>query len=92
MLAYPAEPARVTGRVLHAWRIEALCHAELGRYRRRVYCHGCLKQHIEWFEVSINIVIVLIVRWIAWMEGKPDNNDMKLGRSWGRALKDRRVF
>jgi len=50
-LLYPVKLDKLE-RVPNARRIESLCHAELDKYRLRIYCQGCLKQHIEWFAVA----------------------------------------
>jgi hypothetical protein len=57
--------------VPHARRIEALCHAELDHRRIRIYCRGCLKQHIEWFEISPAEAIAVIQKWSKWMTTRP---------------------
>lgn len=57
--------------VVHPRRIEALCHAELDHRRIRIYCRGCLKQHIEWFEISPAEAIAVIQKWSKWMTTRP---------------------
>lgn len=57
--------------VPNARRVEALCHAELDHRRIRVYCRGCLKQHIEWFEISPAEAIAVIQKWSKWMATSP---------------------
>ncbi|KAI4262947.1 MAG: hypothetical protein L6R42_001883 [Xanthoria sp. 1 TBL-2021] len=57
--------------VPNARRIEALCHAELDHRRIRIYCQGCLKQHIEWFEISPAEAIAVIQKWSKWMTTNP---------------------
>jgi hypothetical protein len=57
--------------VPHARRVEALCHAELDHRRIRIYCGACLKQHVEWFEVSATEVTALIQKWSRWMCTQP---------------------
>jgi T5orf172 domain len=49
--------------VPNARRVEALCHAELDHRRIRIYCRGCLKLHIEWFEISPEEAIAVIQKW-----------------------------
>lgn len=61
----PAIPVR------HARRVEALCHAELDHRRIRIYCKGCLKQHIEWFEISTAEAIAVIRKWSQWAATLP---------------------
>jgi Meiotically up-regulated gene 113 len=51
-------PAATVVLTLHACRIEALCHTELDHRRIRMYCGACLKQHVEWFNVSAAEVTV----------------------------------
>jgi len=55
----------------NARRIEALCHAELHNRRVRTYCNGCLKDHIEWFEVSPEYAVSIINKWSKWMMTGP---------------------
>jgi hypothetical protein len=57
--------------VPNARRVEALCHAELDHRRIRIYCKGCLKQHIEWFEISPAEAIGVIQKWSKWMTTRP---------------------
>ncbi|KAM0263414.1 hypothetical protein ACHAQJ_001270 [Trichoderma viride] len=57
--------------VPNAHRVEALCHAELDYCRRRVDCTGCLKQHIEWFEIAPREAISVIQKWSKWMASHP---------------------
>ncbi|OCK75834.1 DUF1766-domain-containing protein [Lepidopterella palustris CBS 459.81] len=57
--------------VPNARRVEALCHAELDHRRIRIYCRGCLKQHIEWFEISPAEAIAVIQKWSHWMTTRP---------------------
>ncbi|PKX97782.1 DUF1766-domain-containing protein [Aspergillus novofumigatus IBT 16806] len=54
-------------KVPNARRVEALCHAELHHRRLRIYCTGCLKQHIEWFEIAPVDAIAVISKWSNWM-------------------------
>jgi hypothetical protein len=49
--------------VPNAARVERLCHAELRRQNIRIYCSGCLKPHIEWFEISHSEAISVIEKW-----------------------------
>lgn len=57
--------------VPHARRVEALCHAELNHRRIRMYCGACLKQHVEWFEVSAIEVTTVIQKWSRWVATRP---------------------
>lgn len=58
-LLYPLEDDEVE-RVPNARRIEALCHAVLHAYRRRIDCSACRRQHIECFEVAVDKAIQTI--------------------------------
>ncbi|KAI3589041.1 T5orf172 domain-containing protein [Fusarium oxysporum f. sp. albedinis] len=55
----------------NARRVEALCHAELDHRRIMIYCHGCLKQHLEWFEIPSTEAITVIQKWSDWMATRP---------------------
>ncbi|EMT69710.1 hypothetical protein FOC4_g10000990 [Fusarium odoratissimum] len=55
----------------NARRVEALCHAELDHRRITIYCHGCLKQHLEWFEIPSTEAIAVIQKWSDWMATRP---------------------
>ncbi|KAF2153681.1 DUF1766-domain-containing protein [Myriangium duriaei CBS 260.36] len=57
--------------VPNARRVEALCHAVLEYCRVRIYCKACLKQHLEWFEISHAEAERVIRRWIKWMVTNP---------------------
>ena len=57
--------------VPHARRIEALCHAELDHRRIKICCGACLKQHIEWFDVSAAEVTAVIQKCSRWMATRP---------------------
>ena len=57
--------------VRYARRVEALCHAELDHRRIRIYCKGCLEQHIEWFEISPTEAIAVIRKWSKWAATLP---------------------
>ncbi|ORX91140.1 hypothetical protein BCR34DRAFT_650422 [Clohesyomyces aquaticus] len=46
--------------VPHTRRVEALCHTEFDHRLIRMYCRACLKQHVEWFEVSVIEVTAVI--------------------------------
>jgi hypothetical protein len=69
--------------VPHARRIEALCHAELDHRRIRIYCGACLKQHIEWFNVSAAEVTAVIQKWSRWMATRPyELLQLRYGPKW----------
>lgn len=69
-MVYPAtvESART---IPHARRAEALCHAELNRFRCKVDCSACLKQHNEVFEVPTVEAIAVISKWSTWISREP---------------------
>lgn len=67
---YPI-PSSLRVAVPNAHRVEALCHAELKNRNIRVDCHGCLKPHIEWFQVSPEEAIAVIQKWSMWMLTSP---------------------
>lgn len=57
--------------VRNARRVEALVHAELAHRKIVIYCSGCLKQHIEWFEVASTEAIHIVEKWSNWMRSRP---------------------
>ena len=69
-MLYPF-PMKPTKTVVNARRVEALCHAELNHRRIVIYCTGCLKQHVEWFEISPADAIHTIQKWTKWMAANP---------------------
>ncbi|KAK0927687.1 hypothetical protein LTR29_017577 [Friedmanniomyces endolithicus] len=88
-LLYPVKPAE-SEFVPNARRVEALCHAELGKYKLRIYCHSCMKQHTEWFDVAAERAIEAIRKWTSWMKVKPHRRDLYgrtvLSSEWKQAL------
>lgn len=67
---YPLPPdPRVAVPNVH--RVEALCHAELKHRNIKIDCHGCLKSHIEWFQVSPEEAVAVIQKWSMWMLTSP---------------------
>lgn len=94
-ILYPVEPDQSV-RVPNARRIEALCHAELAESRVIMYCHGCLKQHTEWFEVAFDKVKEVIQRWTQWMTTQHEERDsmgrIALGSKWKHGSVDGRKF
>ncbi|GIJ86386.1 hypothetical protein Asppvi_005274 [Aspergillus pseudoviridinutans] len=77
-------------KVPNARRVEALCHAELHHRRLRIYCTGCLKQHIEWFEIAPVDAIAVIQKWSNWMASNPyQERNLRGGSRW--ALKAEEV-
>ncbi|EAW17325.1 GIY-YIG nuclease family protein [Aspergillus fischeri NRRL 181] len=70
-------------KVPNARRVEALCHAELHHRRLRIYCTGCLKQHIEWFEIAAADAIAVISKWSNWMASNPyQEKNLRAGSRW----------
>ncbi|KAM5383829.1 hypothetical protein ACJZ2D_001818 [Fusarium nematophilum] len=67
---YPI-PSSTAAVIPHAHRVEALCHAELAHRRISIYCYGCLKPHIEWFEIPSAEAIAVIQKWSNWMATRP---------------------
>ena len=56
----------------HCYRVEALVHAELALYRKKIpICPGCGKCHREWFEVDPEYIKATIRRWADWIQQKP---------------------
>ncbi|KAL1606156.1 hypothetical protein SLS60_003557 [Paraconiothyrium brasiliense] len=72
-LLYPLSNDSVE-EVPNAPRVEALCHSELDYCRIRVDCGACLKEHIEWFEISPKKCIQVIKKWSQWMRTNPFEN------------------
>jgi T5orf172 domain len=59
-------------RVSHVCRVEKLVHMELKNLRRiEKNCPGCGKDHHEWFEVSRDLAIAVVRKWMAWMRESP---------------------
>lgn len=75
-------------RVPHAHRVETLCHAELGHRNNIIYCDGCLKGHLEWFEVSPSEAIAVVGKWTTWIETKPYLSDGSLKEKEARKSAD----
>ena len=83
-LLYPL-PEDGLVKVPNAPRVEALCHSELDHCRIRVYCEACLKEHVEWFEISPEECIQVVKKWSRWMrrdpfESSPPNQKSRLKR------------
>lgn len=58
--------------VSHVYRVERLVHMELKNLRRiEQNCPGCGKDHIEWFEVSRDLAVAVVRKWMAWMRESP---------------------
>ncbi|KIM96963.1 hypothetical protein OIDMADRAFT_183024 [Oidiodendron maius Zn] len=76
--------------VRYARRVEALCHAELDHRRIRIYCKGCLEQHIEWFEISPVEAIAVIKKWSKWTATFPYEMPRLRSGEWGLKGEERR--
>ena len=87
---YPIQSGSVMV-VPNAHRVEALCHAELDHRRIKIYCKGCLKQHIEWFEISPEEAIAVIEKWSKWMTTRPYQSTRRLrsGVKWSLKEEER---
>ncbi|RHZ64679.1 hypothetical protein CDV55_106928 [Aspergillus turcosus] len=58
--------------VSHICRVEKLVHTELKNCRRiEEMCPVCNGNHIEWFEVSRQLAIAVVRKWMAWMRTSP---------------------
>lgn len=73
---YPM-PSGTIAVVSNARRVEAICHAELGHRRITIDCRGCLKRHLEWFEVSAAEAIAVIQKWSKWMATDPYQSESR---------------
>ena len=58
-------------KVRNVKRLENLVHAELKEYRRKQL--GCRsgKTHVEWFQVDIELVQMVIEKWTTWLIEQP---------------------
>jgi len=69
--------------VPNARRVEALCHAELDHRKIRIYCKGCLKQHIEWFEITPEQAVAVVRKWSKWINTSPYQSPrLRSGGNW----------
>ncbi|CAF9929475.1 MAG: hypothetical protein GOMPHAMPRED_005416 [Gomphillus americanus] len=77
--------------VPNAKRVEALCHSDLHENRVQVYCDGCITNHNEWFEVSLDEAKATLDKWATWMiKSNPyDTRGLKSGNEF---LKDATVL
>lgn len=67
--------------VPHISRVEALVHLELARHRKiEKKCPGCLKSHVEWFEVPKDVAIGVVRKWSAWMLTLPYEQQIEDGK------------
>lgn len=86
-ILYPI-PSATVAKVGHARRVEALCHAELDHLKITIYCNSCLKEHLEWFEVSPAEAIAAIQKWSTWMATNPYHRTYELRSKNKWALKE----
>lgn len=69
--------------VPNARRVEAMCHAELDHRKIRLYCKGCLKQHIEWFEITPKEGVAVVRKWSKWISTSPYQSPrLRSGGNW----------
>jgi len=81
-ILYPTASGAVA-KVQHARRIEALCHEDLAHRRIRIYCHACMKQHLEWFQVPSAEAVAVIRKWSKWMSTDPYQSlSLRSGEKW----------
>jgi hypothetical protein len=79
---YPI-PSSTVAAVLNARRVETLCHAELDHRRIRIYCKGCLKPHLERFDIPSAEAIGVIQKWSNWMATRPYQSiQLRSGVKW----------
>ncbi|KAK6819030.1 hypothetical protein RU639_008053 [Aspergillus parasiticus] len=73
LLTKPIHPPvfNVNTAVPNAASVEKVCYAKLTRRNTRISCSGCLKLHIEWFQVPPFEVIAVIEKWSKWMRPHP---------------------
>jgi predicted Fe-S protein YdhL (DUF1289 family) len=57
-------------KIPRAKRVESLCHAELDQHNIEFYCHGCFRNHTEWFKVSAEEAVAVVKKWSAWAKAK----------------------
>jgi hypothetical protein len=88
----------------HFSKVERLIHAELGNKRRRIPCGTCKKtkrskadkdeprEHIEWFEISVEMALEVVQRWRAWIiKHEPFRDDGSLKQIWEWKCRRERV-
>lgn len=66
--------------VPHAQRVEKLVHRELMKeWRRERMCRSCLSSHQEWFEISEERAIQVVLNWTRFMlEAQPYDSEGRL--------------
>jgi hypothetical protein len=57
-------------KIPRAKRVERLCHAELDQHNIEFYCHGCFRNHTEWFKVSVEEAVTVVKKWSAWAKAE----------------------
>ncbi|KAE9369901.1 DUF1766-domain-containing protein [Stipitochalara longipes BDJ] len=75
--------------VRNARRVEALCHAELDHRRIKIDCKACLKQHVEWFEVSPADAIAVFQKWSKWAATLPYERSRLRSGAWELKYEER---
>jgi hypothetical protein len=78
-----------TVRIPYAYRVEQLAHAELALRRVVHACGRCYTNHREWFQVSPEIAMRVVLHWAKWIGSQPYDNKGALDVAWMRIL-DRR--
>jgi hypothetical protein len=74
--------------VKHAYRVEALVHAELKDVRfRELGCRGCGGNPVEWFQDRAAHAEAVIEKYGEWMETKPYECGVGGGENAGWRLK-----
>ncbi|KAH8691550.1 T5orf172 domain-containing protein [Talaromyces proteolyticus] len=77
--------------VKHVYRVEKLVHTELKNCRRiEEKCPGCGRNHVEWFEVSRDLAVQVVRKWMAWIKEAPyEERSSKTKTEW--VLKDEQM-
>lgn len=74
---------RISDRVKAIKRAERLIKIDLINLRRKWNCPSCNNMHEEWFEITETEVMVVINRWVSWInDHHPYNNDKQLNLMW----------
>ncbi|KAF1958623.1 hypothetical protein CC80DRAFT_591556 [Byssothecium circinans] len=75
-------------------RIERVCHAELHNFRRPMNCgesanglSRCEVVHKEWFNVSEDVAIQVIRRWMRFLAQDPYTDVGLLNEFWGKKIR-----
>ncbi|KAK2790801.1 hypothetical protein FQN53_008624 [Emmonsiellopsis sp. PD_33] len=72
----PKNAGKITDKVKHSYRVEAIIHAELLSWAVCVkQCpRGAMRNHVkhgEWFELGKDHVLAVVKKWVAWCNGSP---------------------